>query len=425
VVATALVVVVAAVAVARAASDSTTGRSTSKFRSQRLTTDRASALLSALGLSPGALQYGDERARRDVQPRSSYDRVIAQACSFVVSEERLRGVAPRGKQIVAGGRAFSVVGFVALLAVSCGLEVVGTASDAHLPHDDASTETDASTTIDAPTETDGTTGPVACTSALPPGWSPVAWAAARSTPCPADYEAADWVLPPTSTTGACTCACTIAPTDPPSCAKGTLQGASGPSTCDTGTAPRQVSGTGCTSLGGPNPLASFAQYAVLPLYGGTCVSSVMRNAGAIAPAPARACRPTRDAATALCAGTAPEGFSACIVHDDDVACPTGPYAAKTVAGSEVSLSCGGCATCQNKLTCPPSTALRYYDTADCSSELGSRIVDGSCQGLASGVAGSTVTHYRYDVIAAAPTCASTSSPTTQVALETQRTICCR
>ncbi len=302
---------------------------------------------------------------------------------------------------------------------SCGISVVGVAP----LEDDAS--------VVPPSSPDGATGeevqlpPARCEPDLPAGWSAIAYAASRAVACPVGYATTELVLEPTSTSGACTCGCTISTSDPPSCAKGVLQGLGGNNTCNQATVALQVNGAGCTAFSTATVVNGVSRYTPLPFHRGTCTSSAVKNEAALGSTLVRACVPPASAAGALCAGTAPDGFVSCIVHDDDTDCPEGPYTQKTIVGGSLALTCGGCATCENSATCAASARLRYYNDSQCANEVASRVLNDVCNEIATGQSGASISRFRYDTVMSTPTCAPTSSPTMSVELEQRRTVCCR
>ncbi len=326
---------------------------------------------------------------------------------------------------------------VALLAASCGLETSGQLSATATPGDDAAAPAETGAPGN-PDLVDGGAGaslppapPQACTTAsgacvasLEAGWTPFAYASSRAQACPANYVSSDLVTTPIASAGACTCACSISPNDPPTCAKGTFQGLVGSTSCTSTGVTYVVDGTGCTNFGG-GAMSAYARFVPFPLTKGTCTGSVTKDATKATGTPTRACAPPTECLEDLCSGKSPTGFGSCIVHDGDVPCPaTGPFTSKTLVGSGVDLTCDGCATCENQAACGVAT-LRYYNDPTCTTEVASRVVDNQCNGLASGVAGQNTQRFRYDVATNSPKCNMTSTPTTATALAQARTVCCR
>jgi hypothetical protein len=335
------------------------------------------------------------------------------------------------------------------LASACGIDAVGTLDvgsgpdgstppgpgpDSSVAIDDGGGMGDGAGDPDAPVVPDanvpdasacsasGTT----CSAALEAGWTPLAFAANRNATCLGGYTAVDLVVAPIANAGACACACQISANDPPSCAKGSFASLVGSTTCNGTGQTFTVNGTGCTVLAVQGGVSAFGNYAAFPVTRGTCVSSVTKDATKLATTAVRACVPPAGCVEDVCLGTtsALGPYGSCIAHDGDVACPAGPFANKSLAGVAGTLTCGGCATCQNEATCGTAT-VRFYNDAACATQIASRVSNGACNALATGAAGNNATHYKYDVATNNPTCASTSTATTAAGLDQPRTICCR
>jgi hypothetical protein len=266
----------------------------------------------------------------------------------------------------------------------------------------------------------------ACSAALEAGWTPLAFATDRRTGCPADFTTIDLVTSPSANVGACTCGCQIAATDPPTCAQGTFATTVGSTnTCSSQGISYNVNGTGCTALAQSGSLSAYGKYPPLALDRGTCTSSAQKDTSKVASTAVRACVPSAACIEDVCLGTSATGsFSSCVVHDGDVACPAGPFVTKTLAGTTATLTCGGCATCQNDATCGTAT-LRFYNDALCATQVASRIANDVCNPFVTGSAGVNASHFKYDVATNNPSCAPTSTPTTATGLDLARTICCR
>lgn len=327
---------------------------------------------------------------------------------------------------------------VTVLAGACGIGVVGGApAGAGAADDAAATQgVDAGDGVDA-TGVDGgdgvdaqlppgacTTADTTCTSALAPGWKPIAFASDRSAACPAGYVTADLVTSPAAAGGACTCGCAIAGGGAPSCAKGSFTAAIGSTnTCPTTGQTYTVNGTGCTALAASGSLSAYARYNALPLTPGTCNSTAQKDATKLSTSAVRACEPPPACVEDVCLGSGLGGFASCIAHDGDVACPPGPFAQKTLAGPSATLTCGGCTSCTNTATCGVPV-LRFYNDGACATEIASRPANGACNTV-TGTAGAFVTHFRYDVTTSSAACTPATNPTTATALDTPRTLCCR
>jgi len=325
---------------------------------------------------------------------------------------------------------------VSVLAGACGFSAVGSGesapalseaeAEASLPGPaadggDESVELDASADTAAPA---CTTSGTSCTAAVSAGWTPIAFASDRTATCPAGYTTRDLVKSPTAVSGACGCACAIAAGDPPTCAKGSFAGLVGTSTCTGNGVTYNVNGTGCTSLGQTSPLSTLAKYAPLPLTPGTCNSSVTKDVTKVTSTSVRACEPPPACIEDVCRGDGLAPFGSCITHDGDVACPAGPFATKTLTGTGATLTCGDCATCKNTASCGLAT-LHFFNDSACATEVATRLVDDACNAVAAGTANATSSYFKYDVATTSPSCTPSAAPTTAVALDAQRTICCR
>lgn len=263
-----------------------------------------------------------------------------------------------------------------------------------------------------------------CAGTLPPGWSPLAFAPSRGSACPTGFTSVDAVADAAPAANACTCTCQISAADPPSCAVGTFTSRVGATTCDSNGQGYTVNGTGCTAIGSPGAVSAFGNYPAFPLRPGTCLPGVQKAPAPVTATEVRGCVPTPDCVEDVCRGAPPAGFSSCVVHDGDVACPAGPFTARTLVADAADVTCGGCATCQNRATC--STAVfRFYNDGACATELATRIANGVCNPLATGNAGTFVSRFRYDSTPVAPTCMPTAAPTSALSLTGTRTVCCR
>jgi hypothetical protein len=317
------------------------------------------------------------------------------------------------------------------LAGACGLTAVGSVEPVDgLPDAEASVPPEAGGGDAAVEDSPGipvgacTTPDTACTSALSPGWTPIAFAADRTTACPIGFTTRDLVMGPAAADGACTCACAIAPGDPPTCAKGSFAGLVGTSTCTAASVTYNVNGAGCTSIGQTGSLSTLGKYAALPLTPGTCNSSVTKDLTKVAATSVRACEPPPACNEDVCRGDMLASLAACIAHDGDVACPAGPFATKKLTGSTTALTCGSCAPCTNTATCGTAT-LHFFNDAACATEVASRVVNNACNAVASGTPNATTSHFKYDVATMNAACTPSAAPSAAVALDAPRTLCCR
>jgi hypothetical protein len=267
----------------------------------------------------------------------------------------------------------------------------------------------------------------ACSGALEPGWTPIAFAGDRGAACPNEFTTVELVTNPLANAGACTCACQISATDPPTCAQGSFASTVGSTTsCSSQGISYAVNGTGCTALAQSGSLSAYGRYAALALDRGTCIASAKPDMSKVASNSVRACIPSAACVEDVCLGKPVGAFASCIVHDGDVPCPAAPspFLERTLAGASSTLTCGGCATCQNNATCGTAT-LRFYNDGACATEVASRIANDVCNAFVTGSAGVTASHFRYDVATSNPSCAPTSTATAAAGLDQERTICCR
>jgi hypothetical protein len=303
------------------------------------------------------------------------------------------------------------------LAAACGIDAVGTGSPAPA---DSSGRATGDPVDPGPV---GASLPAGSSCAVPAGWGVLAYAPSRATSCPDAWTSSDLVSDVVAEPGACSCSCTTSTADPPSCAKGNLQGLQGASTCTNTSVAYTISGTTCTSRGGTAYTTGVARYQPFPLYRGACTSAPAQDPSYLRRTDGRACVPDTPAVERLCNGEAPAGWSSCIAHDGDVPCPGAPFSNRVLAGSNASLVCGGCATCQNEASCG-TTIMRYYDDSQCTSQVGARVLDDQCNALQTGVTGAAFTHFRYDVAMNDLACVASAAATT-LTVEGRRTICCR
>jgi hypothetical protein len=123
----------------------------------------------------------------------------------------------------------------------------------------------------------------------------------------------------------------------------------------------------------------------------------------------------------VCASAAPKGEELCIMHDGDIACPTG-YTKKISTGDNAGTDtrkCGAC-TCTPGASCVSPTITLYEDTA-CKKAPFTLDVNGSCLPSEAGMAYSA---YRYSGVA--PGCAPSVPPLLEggLAFVKPHTVCC-
>lgn len=209
----------------------------------------------------------------------------------------------------------------------------------------------------------------ACLPAVPTGWQITGLIANAATSCPTGFEPTDLI----SQVGApsCTCSCT----DKGTAACGDIQFSY---TTDNGcagatTVPGVASDGGCVAASamGSNLYFKFDQPA---LTGVTC-DGVRVGDGGVSSSPTRLCAPSCMAD--FCGASAMGKVKACIVHDQDTACPAG-FPNRTTLATTVDPSCASCAGCTNPMgsctgtidffnntTCAPAAAYTMNLSSTC------------------------------------------------------------
>ncbi len=125
-----------------------------------------------------------------------------------------------------------------------------------------------------------------------------------------------------------------------------------------------------------------------------------------------------------CAGAAPAGFSACIVHAGETTCPDGSaFATRTVASDDVTLSCSPCSICNLTGTCASATVAFFAD-GNCNSAVIGLNADGTCS--PTDVANVSVSSVLYNAtVADAGSCVGGGTSATVAPTGTTTTVCCR
>jgi hypothetical protein len=264
-----------------------------------------------------------------------------------------------------------------------------------------------------------------CTSALPTGWTPIAFETSPTLGCPSNFTTSNVVTQPQAQPGACACDCKT--TQAPSCAVGSLTGAFGEDNqCADGTnGPFNIITDGeCFDWGGAFTLAPYHNWNKLGLTPGTCTSSATLDTSKVSSTPMRGCEPSSQCAEDVCNGTVPAGFLSCIAASGDVICPSGPFSNHLgLVADSIQFTCSACAGCTATGTGCGAATVDYYSGTTCTTSLATDTVNGTC-GLSSGTGVTSVTRFKYTcgVLGAACTPGtSTPSPTPT----TPRTICCR
>lgn len=258
----------------------------------------------------------------------------------------------------------------------------------------------------------------ACVASLPSGWTPLL-SVPTAAACPGNFGQRDVVGAPMAPPSACACGCMI--TTQPSCAKGGVIGIKyGTSGCglDWGVWPN---GGACTVSGFTNVAAMLA--VPLPtLTDGVCQSQPVADPSKITRAAARTCAAPSACAEDVCEGHVPAGATACIAHDGDVPCPSGPFSARLgVFGDDLVLACSACGSCTVAAQCGAAT-LRYYGDASCTSQTASVPMNGTCS--PTNASGFQIA-YAYDAPVIGVSCAASGASSPSVSLISPRTLCCR
>ena len=159
--------------------------------------------------------------------------------------------------------------------------------------------------------------------------------------------------------------------------------------------------------------------------GGACTQASHADSSQLSTAYARYCEVPADSAAAVCAGTVPSGFAACIVTNGETACPSGtPFAQKYVVEDHASLACAPCSGgCSLTTTCSNATVTGFVDSM-CKTRLGTAVVDGTCQPVMFYASlPATLVAVEYTATATSTCTAGSSTPSAQ--LTNPHTICCR
>jgi hypothetical protein len=324
-------------------------------------------------------------------------------------------------------------GALAMGLVGCGLGLSGLGADGELAdagaRSDASAAPEAGVQADAGAATDSAptapeaAPPLPCTATVPAGWSLALFETGRAA-CPADGSAShDAVAGGDAGPGACTCSCKMG--GPVSCETGTLQLASGAATaaCGGPATSVAVSSEFCATL--PEAVAMPAYMAVPALPpSGSCSATVATNPADLTKDDVRWCDVPSGGAESVCTGAAPAGFSACIVHTGDTACPDGSaFGTRTLVSDDVALSCSPCSTCTLTGTCGSAT-VAFFSDGNCNNAVIGLTADGTCSptDVANVSAGSVLYNA---TVADAGSCVGGGTSATVAPTGTTTTVCCR
>jgi hypothetical protein len=277
--------------------------------------------------------------------------------------------------------------------------------------------------IDAPAEGGGS-----CRSMIPSGWSLVAYDLAGNA-CPPNFAAHAVFGAPVVGADACPCTCGV--TQAGSCTQGMLSTLAGRGNANSGCPQAWVSvaisGSACTPVQALSGMApTRVQASALPGQGGTCSDAVQPDATKVSTPPARFCDVSAAKADAVCDGTVPSGFAACIATSGTAPCPSGtPFMQRYIVEDVVTPQCSACSACSVATACANPVLTAYTDPS-CGGSGGSGVpltVDGTCatvggQGSLGNVAAVTYTATE------SSTCIPGSS-TAAAQLMNPQTICCR
>lgn len=260
----------------------------------------------------------------------------------------------------------------------------------------------------------GEAGPaLACVS----GWTLVL-GEMGSAACPAGYPAAyQGVANAQAGSGACTCSCTI--TTQPNCTTGNVTWSWGtqPPSCPN---PSPYNSNGmCQPIFGNPMLGSAQDVQPIPFSGGVCSGQAVGDTSKVQQTPAHTCTVPDANAAAVCAGSVPGGFAACIIAPGDVQCPSGsPFSTRTVIADSETLVCSDCASCMVTGSCK-NPVLNVYSDAQCMNVVAAIPADGTCTSEQSKAVGS----YWYQATVMAQCAASGTSASLQA--HNPQTLCCR
>lgn len=262
-----------------------------------------------------------------------------------------------------------------------------------------------------------------CVRALPAGWTLVAFSPTAAS-CPAGYVD-HAVLSGSGTLGptACTCGCTVS--QPGTC-QGTLSVSVAPGqgvdTCTvTLTSGAAVNGSNCIQAATPRVESALATFSGNG-QGGSCTDSTTPNSSQLTKPPAQHyCDVPAANSDAVCNGTAPAGFSACIARTGTQTCPAPFTRVSYPVEDDLALNCSACTGCAVTTTCAAGTVNLFGD-GNCATSVGSAPANNACVVLNGGneVAVGSVSYSA----SATQGCTSGTSAASTTAV-TPRTICCR
>jgi hypothetical protein len=293
------------------------------------------------------------------------------------------------------------------------------------PHDGAAHE--GATEAASESAGHGADGGCVCLSAVPAGWTVVAFDATSAASCPLGYGSPlSLSVDPSLAPLGCTCTCDVSAA--PACGAGnfTELHTSTPGCAGAPARTLAANGGACTPTSFGN-LGAYHETSGPAPVGGSCAPSVAK-----APPPGGtsgvACAASASAAPACAGGgsCAPDpgpSFDVCILRADAVPCPTGFSHAHSAGTSVVDTrDCTACSCPTPTATCS-GTLLFFSDTA-CTKQVGSLPADGVC----TATPGAPVANaYEYQGVTQGAACGPPQTPSTatgSASLAGAVTICC-
>jgi hypothetical protein len=233
-----------------------------------------------------------------------------------------------------------------------------------------------------------------------------------------------------TTIGAGACSCTCAVTQTGSCTDGDLTvtyAPAGSNACTMLSFMATFNGPSCTALGSSLSVSGSPSNLATPLapQGGTCADMVRTDPSQLSAVKTRYCDVPAGSMGAVCGGTVPSGFAACIVTDGETDCPLGtPFGQKYTVEDLAVTQCSPCSSaCTVTTTCSNATVSAYSDMA-CKNLVGSVPVNGTCTPVMFfAPLPSTLVAVEYAATASSTCSAGSSTPS--VRLMNPRTVCCR
>ena len=270
-------------------------------------------------------------------------------------------------------------------------------------------------------------------SAIPSGWTLVAFAANQGTPCPSGFAEPTNLVEGPNTASACACgACSIG--TQPTCTAGAVasffdvHNLLGPNTCGSAGTPPSLSndpvGACDTDLFKGDYSTFDLEYLAPGPSGGQCASAGQPTGNLSYASQETLCAPIVAQAAGCCVPSLAAPYGACVAQSGSVSCPAGtPFTEQHVVGTSVALTCTACG-CSATAECGGRVAL--FTDSSCTQGEFDVGADGACHPGPGGL-GTAFNSYQY--VANIPTnvaCAATgSSSAANVTLTDQQTICCQ